>query len=83
MSFAHTDQVREVKLFKNRNNQAVRIPVDFSLNADRVRMRRDGEKLILEPVQENPLLALLNSWEPLDEHFPEIEDEISQPEDIF
>jgi len=83
MSFANTDHVREVKLFKNRSNQAVRIPVDFSLNTDRVRIRRDGENLILEPVHANKLLALLDSWKPLNDDFPEVEDEINQPEDIF
>jgi len=76
---------REAKLFKNRNNQAVRIPVDLAFDADvdRVRILRDGERLILEPIHKNRLVALLDSWQPLDEDFPEIEDTISTPEEIF
>jgi len=74
---------REVKLFKNRRNQALRIPTDFTLDTDRVRISRDGERLIVEPIHENKLLALLNSWDTLDEDFPEIEDEVSVPEEIF
>jgi len=37
-------------------------------------MRRDGDRLIIEPVREGDLIALLDSWEPLDEDFPEIDD---------
>jgi len=77
--------LREAKLFKNRNNQAVRIPVDleFDADVDRVRILRDGERLILEPIHKNQLVALLDSWQPLDEDFPEIEDTISTSEEIF
>jgi len=83
MSSANIAHVREVKLFKNRSNQAVRIPVDFAFDVDRVRIRRDGEKLILEPLYENGLVALLDGWDPLDENFPDVADEISKPEEIF
>jgi len=76
---------REAKLFKNRSNQAVRIPVDlaFDSDVDRVRIIRDGERLIIEPIHTNRLVALLDSWQPLDEDFPEIKDAISTPEEIF
>jgi len=76
---------REANLFKNRNNQAVRIPVDLAFDKDveRVRVYRDGERLIVEPIHKNELVALLNSWQPLDEDFPAIEDELSTSEEIF
>jgi len=76
---------KNVKLFKNRRNQAVRIPMDFAFDADAdtVRISRDGERLILEPVRENTLVALLDSWQPLDESFPEINDPPVAPEDIL
>jgi len=83
MSYASINDSREVKLFKNRRNQAVRIPVDFTFDVDRVRIRRDGERLVIEPVYENGLLALLDSWQPLEEDFPEIADELVKPEEIF
>jgi len=77
--------LREANLFKNRNNQAVRIPVDWAFDKDveRVRLLRDGERLIIEPIHKNELVALLNRWQPLDEDFPVIDDEISMPEEIF
>jgi antitoxin VapB len=76
---------REVKLFRNNRSQAVRIPAEFALPGDRVRMTRDGDRLILEPLppKQTGLLALLATWEPLDEDFPAIEDVPASPEDVF
>jgi antitoxin VapB len=42
--------VKIAKLFKNGNSQAVRIPQEFRFEGDRVRMRKEGNLLILEPV---------------------------------
>lgn len=41
---------RYVRLFRNGKNQAVRIPREFELNAQEVIMRREGNRLIIEPV---------------------------------
>lgn len=43
-------QPREVKVFRNNRSQAVRIPAEVALPGDRVRISRDGDRLILEPV---------------------------------
>jgi antitoxin VapB len=70
-------QGRRVRLFRNGQNQAVRIPREWELLGDEAVMRRDGERLIIEPIAARSLLALLDSWEDdLDdeEAFPEIED---------
>lgn len=37
------------KLFKNGSSQAVRLPREFRFEGDKVRIRRDGKKVILEP----------------------------------
>lgn len=75
--------VREVRLFRNNRNQAVRIPVDLELPGDRALLRKEGDRLILEPVRKAGLLGLLAQWEPLDETFPEIADEPARPEDVL
>jgi antitoxin VapB len=75
--------VREVRLFRNNRNQAVRIPVDLELPGDRALLRREGERLILEPVRKQGLLGLLAQWGPLDEALPEIADAPAPREDIF
>ena len=74
---------RHVRLFRNGRNQALRIPREFELDGNEAIIRKEGDRLIIEPVVKRGLAALLSSWEPLDEEFPEIEDLIVTPEDIF
>jgi len=62
---------RIVRLFRNGRNQAVRIPREFEFDADEAVMRRDGDRLILEPVPRPGLVAYLASLDPLDDRFPD------------
>lgn len=75
---------REAKLFRNNKSQAVRIPADFELPGDRVLIRRDGERLILEPVRRKNLLEILADLKPLgpEDAFPEIDDTLLPARDI-
>ncbi|HUC60701.1 MAG TPA: AbrB/MazE/SpoVT family DNA-binding domain-containing protein [Alphaproteobacteria bacterium] len=63
---------RHVKLFKNGRNQAVRIPREFELPGADAIMRKEGDKLILEPAAPKSLVALLATLRPLSEEFPPI-----------
>jgi antitoxin VapB len=80
---------KEARLFRNNRSQAVRIPVEFELPGDRVLIRREGGKLIIEPVSKPAnIIELLAEWRkeaPLgpEDQFPEIEDMPIKPEDIF
>jgi antitoxin VapB len=65
---------RHVKVFKNGRNQAVRIPREFELPGEDAIMRKEGEKLIIEPAPPKSLLALLATLPPLCEDFPPIVD---------
>ena len=40
---------RHVKLFRNGRNQAVRIPREFELPGEDAIMRKEGERLVIEP----------------------------------
>ena len=40
------------KLFQNGGSQAVRLPKDFRFEGDEVLIRREGRRVILEPVDE-------------------------------
>ncbi len=73
---------RHVKLFKNGRNQAVRIPREFELPGEDAIMRKEGDKLIIEPAPKQSLLEYLATLEPLDEDFPEIEDLPPEPFDL-
>lgn len=76
---------RRARLFRNGRNQAVRIPREFELPGQEVVIRKDGDRLVLEPVRKfNNIAELLASWETIeDEEFPEIEDPPIKSEDIF
>ena len=63
---------RRVKLFRNGRNQAVRIPREFELPGRDAVMRKEGERLVIEPAKPLSLLELLTTLEPLDEDLPEI-----------
>jgi antitoxin VapB len=65
---------RHVKLFKNGRNQAVRIPRELELPGEDAIMRKEGNRLIIEPIPPRSLLALLATLEPIDEDFGPIED---------
>lgn len=71
---------RQVRLFKNGRNQAVRIPRAFELPGEDAVMRKDGDRLILEPAPPKSLLAVLATLKKLDEDFPAIPD--ASPERI-
>ena len=66
--------MRHVKLFKNGRNQAVRIPRDMELPGVDAVIRREGEKLIIEPVARRTLLAVLANLKPLDEEMAQIDE---------
>ena len=42
------------KLFKNGRSQAVRLPREFRFEGDRVRIRRLGQGVLLEPIIRDP-----------------------------
>jgi antitoxin VapB len=73
---------RHVKLFKNGRNQAVRIPREFELPGEDAIMRKEGERLIIEPAPPKSLLALLATLAPLEEDLPPIPDPIPDPVEL-
>jgi antitoxin VapB len=71
---------RHVKLFKNGRNQAVRIPREFEFPGEDAIMRKEGERLVIEPAPPKSLLAVLSTLAPLEEDFPPMPD--SPPEQV-
>ena len=74
---------RQARLFRNNRSQAVRIPADWEMPGESVTIRRDGERLILEPVRPRGLLGLLSSWEPLEDALPDPTDPAPEAEDVL
>ena len=75
-------QERHVRLFRNGRNQAVRIPREFEFPGEDAVMRKEGERLIIEPAPPRSLLALLATLKPLEEDFPPIPDHVPDPVDL-
>jgi antitoxin VapB len=73
---------RHVKLFKNGRNQAVRIPREFELPGEDAVMRKEGNRLIIEPSPPRSLLALLSSLEAIDDDFADVADLPVDPVDL-
>jgi antitoxin VapB len=73
---------RYVKLFKNGRNQAVRIPREFEFSGREAIMRKEGERLIIEPAPPTSLLAVLAKLKPLHENFPPVPDLPPGPVDL-
>jgi antitoxin VapB len=65
---------RRVRLFRNGRNQAVRIPREFQLPGKEAVIRKEGCRLIVEPIAPKSLLEVLATLPPLEEEFPEIRD---------
>ena len=71
------DTERHVRLFRNGRNQALRIPREFELEGDEAILRKEGDRLIIEPVRKGRLLAVLASLEPLEEAFSDIDEDLA------
>jgi antitoxin VapB len=65
---------RHVKLFRNGRNQAVRIPREFELPGDEAVMRKEGDRLVIEPSRRKSLLEVLKTLKPIEDEFPPIEE---------
>ena len=73
---------RHVKLFRNGANQALRIPREFELAGNEAIMRKDGDRLIIEPIKPHDLLDLLATWESLTDDFPDVDSGLLPLDDV-
>jgi len=65
---------RHVKVFRNGRNKAVRIPREFEFSGKEAIMRKEGDRLIIEPTPPKSLLAVLATLATLEEDFSPISD---------
>ncbi len=73
---------RHVRLFRHGRNQALRIPREFELEGDEALVRKEGERLVVEPLRKGRLLALLSTLEPLDEMLPDVDEDLPPLDDV-
>ena len=73
---------RHVRLFRNGRNQALRIPREFELEGDEVILRKESDRLIVEPIRKGRLLALLGTLGPVDEPFAVGDEDLAPLDDV-
>ena len=78
------DRPRHARPFRNGRTQALRIPREFELAADKVIIYREDGRLVVEPVRQAPTPAeILSRLTALDEDFPTIAEPPADPEDVL
>jgi antitoxin VapB len=73
---------RLVRVFRNGRNRAVRIPREFEFSGEEAIMRKEGDRLIIEPSPAKSLRAVLSGLKPLREDFLHIPDLPVDPIDL-
>lgn len=64
---------KHVRFFRNGRNQAIRIPREFELDAQEAIIRREDDRLVIEPIRKNGLLATLAALSAIDEDFADVD----------
>lgn len=77
------NEIKTASLFRNGRNQAVRIPVEFEMPGTEVTIRKEGDRLILEPREKKrDWASFLDSIEPVDVDFPDPDEGLPPLRDI-
>ena len=72
---------RYARLFRIGSSQALRIPQGFELPGDEIIIRKEGQRLIVDPIQRAGLIAVLTTLDPLNEDFPQLDAPV--PDDVM
>ena len=62
-----------ISLFTSGQNQVLTIPDEFTLSSSEVLLRKEGNRLIVEPIPPGSLLALLTNLEDIADPFPDLD----------
>ena len=77
------DDTKRASLFRNGRNQALRIPRAFELPGKEVWVHREGDRLIIEPVEpKSGLLSVLAGLKPIKEDFPDVDENLAPLDEI-
>ncbi|MCY4343086.1 MAG: AbrB/MazE/SpoVT family DNA-binding domain-containing protein [Gammaproteobacteria bacterium] len=73
---------RRVKLFRNGRNRAIRIPREFEFEDDEAIIRKEGNRLIVEPIPKRGLLEVLATLKQAKDEFPDIDGGLGELDDV-
>ena len=66
-------------LAKTGNEQILITPPKFAIDATEVLLRKEGERLIIEPPVSHSLLSVLTNLSEIEEDFPDVDDTACSP----
>lgn len=73
---------RHASLLTNGQDQVLTIPHELALSGTEVLLRKEGHRLIIEPIPSSSLLSLLSSLPDITDHFPDIDEALLPLDDI-
>lgn len=73
---------RHVRLFRNGRNQALRIPREFELEGNEAIIRKEGDRLIVEPVRKGSLMVLLADLKPISDAFADFDETLPPLDEV-
>jgi antitoxin VapB len=65
---------RQVSLLTSGQDQVLTIPHELALSGTEVLLRKEGHRLIIEPISSNPLLSLLTKLPDITDNFPDTDE---------
>ncbi len=73
---------RHISLLTRGQDQILTIPHELALSGTEVLLRREGNRLIIEPIPSGSLLSLLTTLQDITDNFPDIDEELLPLDDI-
>jgi antitoxin VapB len=73
---------RHVSLLTSGQDQVLTIPHEFALSNTEVLLRKEGHRLIIEPIPPSSLLSLLTTLQDIPDNFPDIDEGLLPLDDI-
>ncbi len=62
--------------------QTLHIPQEFELPGSEAMIRKEGDRLIVEPVHKPSLLAVLATLQPIEDEFPDVDADLPPADDV-
>lgn len=75
-------QTCHVSLSTEGQDQVLTIPQNFALAGTEVMLRKEGQRIIIEPLLPNSLLALLTQLSDIEEEFPNVDAGLPPMDDV-
>lgn len=73
---------KDIQIIQDGKTQILQIPHEFQLAGTEVTLRKDGERLIIEPARNQSLLEVIATLTGIEEAFPDGDSDLQPLDDI-